>query len=113
MVNSPAQITGPGALKVGFIIFMKAVGVETNGYIDAGIYVGDENRTVTVVGTKYKHREYVDRGGFRGKMQYYRALGISHFSKSRQDWASSKGKKQMSCDQHLQATQGTNKVANY
>ena len=40
MVNSPAWHTGPNAIKVGFILFQKAVRIKTNGFVPAGIYDG-------------------------------------------------------------------------
>jgi len=40
MVNVPHQNTGPGAVKMGFIVFQNNVGSITNGYIPAGIYEG-------------------------------------------------------------------------
>lgn len=82
------------------------------GYIDAGVYVGAENRSVTVVGTKKNSREYVDRSGlpYRDKMEYYKALGIKHFHASRKE-APRRGK--ISCEEHLKRTNGTDKVANY
>mmetsp|Transcript_38619 Transcript_38619/g.93359 ORF Transcript_38619/g.93359 Transcript_38619/m.93359 type:complete len:425 (-) Transcript_38619:217-1491(-) len=112
MINNPAQNTGPGACKVGFIRFMAEVGVETTGYINAGMFVGANNRSVTVVGTKEDSREYVDRGGLGNgnKMGYYKALGIKHFSEARKG-TSPKGK--ISCKEHLKRTKGTDKVANY
>eukprot|EP00980_Cylindrotheca_fusiformis_P030639 scaffold25149_cov122-Cylindrotheca_fusiformis.AAC.2 len=111
MVNNPAQNTGPGACKVGFIEFMAAVGVQTTGYIDAGVYVGEENRSVTVVGAKNDSQQYVSRVGLKGsdKREYYKALGISHFS----DRKSFPPKGQISCLEHLQRTNGTDKVAKY
>ncbi|KAL3941188.1 MAG: hypothetical protein SGBAC_004420 [Bacillariaceae sp.] len=112
MINNPAQNTGPGACKVGFIRFMAEVGVETDGYISAGRYVGAQNRSVTVVGKKENSREYVDRGGLgnEAKFGYYKALGIKHFSESRKG-TSQKGK--ISCKEHLKRTKGNDKVANY
>ena len=113
MVNNPARTTGPGAAKVGFVIFMREAGVETDGYIDAGVYVGLNNHSVTVVGTKTNHKEYVNRGGLShtDKMEYYKSMGGRHFLN---DWkaAGSKGKK-VSCMEHLRRTNGTDKVANY
>eukprot|EP00980_Cylindrotheca_fusiformis_P011688 scaffold2770_cov104-Cylindrotheca_fusiformis.AAC.9 len=111
MINSPAQKTGPGACKFGFIEFMATVGVQTTGYIDAGLYVGAENRSVTVIGTKDESQKYVNRVGLKysDKMEYYKALGITHFSATRK--YPPKGR--ISCLEHLQRTNGTDKVANY
>lgn len=110
MVNNAATTTGPNAVKVGFIKFMAEVGVETNGYIPAGIYVGSNNRSVTVIGRKDRSKEYVNRGGLGNKKdEYYNAVGIRHFLSMRQG----QGPNKISCKEHLKNTNGTDKVANY
>lgn len=42
MINNPAKMTGPGAVKRGMIEFMRALdpNTTTNGYLEEGIYVG-------------------------------------------------------------------------
>ena len=42
MINNPAGSTGPGALKIGFIDFQRAIGVHSNGYVTQGIYYGSD-----------------------------------------------------------------------
>jgi hypothetical protein len=65
--NKAPYTTGPRATKNGVILFLKAVGEETDGYIPAGRYVGTNNRSITVVGNKTNSREFVDRGGVSDK----------------------------------------------
>lgn len=43
------------------------------------------------------------------KMQYYKALGITHFHDARK----AKRRESISCMMHLERTKGTDKVANY
>jgi hypothetical protein len=43
-------------------------------------------------------------------MEYYKALGIAHFSGSRKEFPR---KGSISCKEHLERTNGTDKVANY
>ena len=112
MVNNAATTTGPKAVKVGFIKFMAEVGVETDGYIPAGIYVGQNNRSVTVIGEAGRSKDYVHRGGLgsKNKGEYYNAVGIKHFLSMRQG----QGPNPISCKEHLKRTNGTDdKVANY
>ena len=45
MVNNPAGHTGPQATKRAFISFQRAAGIETNGYVPAGIYRGGLNES--------------------------------------------------------------------
>jgi hypothetical protein len=108
MRNNPARTTGPNALKVGFIKFMNGT---TDGYIPAGIYVGIENRSVTVVGDKDRSREYIERSGLgeAQKSKYYKILGIEHFHENKRFPQAGR----ISCMEHLKMTNGTNKVANY
>ena len=112
MVNNAATTTGPKAVKVGFIKFMAEVGVETDGYIPAGIYVGQNNRSVTVIGEAGRSKDYVHRGGLgnKNKGEYYNAVGIKHFLSMRQG----QGPNPISCKEHIKRTNGTDdKVANY
>jgi mannosyltransferase OCH1-like enzyme len=92
--NKAPYTTGPRATKNGFIEFMKAVGKETDGYIPAGIYVGMNNRSITVVGDKNYPHEFVHRGGVAGKQVHYQKMGMVHFSKQR-------GIQRHSCSQHI------------
>jgi hypothetical protein len=76
-------VTGPGALKSAYIRFMAGGGVVSDGYVVGGTYVGHNNRSVTVVGTKrdgdrYVHRDAIDR---RLKKEGYELMGMTHFSK--------------------------------
>ena len=108
MKNNPSKTTGPGAIKTGFIHFMKN---ESDGYIPSGRYDGIEGRSVTVIGSKDRHAEYIQREGVprAKKYQYYKALGVSHFFDSYvlPDMGA------VSCMDHLRRTEGTHKVANY
>lgn len=111
MVNNAATTTGPKAVKVGFIKFMAEVGVETTGYIPAGIYVGSNNRSVTVIGQANRSKDYVHRGGLghKHKVEYYNAVQIRHFLSMRKG----QGPNPISCKEHLKRTNGTDEVANY
>lgn len=108
MRNNPAKTTGPAALKKGFITFMNGT---SNGYITAGKYTGMNNKTVTAIGEKTNPKEYINRGGLDAgsKRQYYSAMGMQHFHDT--NTLSSTGR--ISCMEHLNLTQGTNKVAKY
>jgi len=81
MRNQSPFTTGPRALKNGFIFFMAEANVTTTGYIPAGLYVGESNRTVRVVGNKDDPQEYVSRGGIRQhiKVQEYAKMNMTHF----------------------------------
>ena len=86
MVNNPARTTGPGAIKNAFIASQAAVGIRTNGYVNAGTYESaldraSERRNVTVVGTKNKHKQYIDRGGLshKDKQAYYSTANMSGY----------------------------------
>jgi len=92
--NRAPYTTGPRATKNGFIEFMKAVGVDTNGYIPAGVYIGMNNRAVTVVGNKTEPHEFVSRQGVSNKEEHYESMGMRHFSKQ-------KDGQQSSCLQHI------------
>ena len=79
MRNNPARTTGPAALKNGFIRFMNHT---SDGYIDAGTYVGIDNRSVTAIGNKANPKEYINRGGLSDgdKMKHYAAMvSITYF----------------------------------
>lgn len=45
--NMPPQTTGPNAVKVGYILFIRAAGGNTTGYDPAGIYYGSTNMNLT------------------------------------------------------------------
>ena len=92
--NWAPYTTGPRATKNGFIEFMNAVGVETNGYIPAGEYIGMNNRSVTVVGNKTEPHEFVCRDCVRGKHEHYKNMDMTHFSTER-------GDQHLSCSQHI------------
>ena len=81
MINNPAKTTGPNALKIGFIQFMAAGGIQTNGYVQAGKYVGESNRSMIVVGSKGKSKEFVSRDGVPAavKITGYDQMNITHF----------------------------------
>jgi hypothetical protein len=67
---------------------------------------------VTVIGTKGRSQDYVSRSGLRRmeKLKYYQALGITHFTESRKLFPRTG---RISCNEHLERTNGTDKVANY
>lgn len=113
MVNVPEKWTGPGAIKRGFCFFMEAVGIKNGGYIEAGMFVGAQNRSVRVVGHKGKATEYVDRYGIgKAKTEYYKLSNITHFGGMRQKYPNRKGT--VSCEDHIQRTKGDlSKVALY
>uniref|UniRef100_A0A7S4S2B6 Uncharacterized protein n=1 Tax=Ditylum brightwellii TaxID=49249 RepID=A0A7S4S2B6_9STRA len=101
MFNKAPQTTGPRAIKNGFICFLRAVGINTNGYEPAGIYEGGiratedgelalqayedfkhipindlagtvrEKRNCTVIGHKSLGKEWVDRDGLGNKKMEY------------------------------------------
>jgi len=108
MRNNPSRTTGPAALKNGFIQFMNNT---SDGYVDAGTYVGIDNRSVTAIGIKTNPREYINRGGLsdRDKMKHYAAMGMEHFHSS--NIYPNAGR--ISCMEHLIRTNGTNKIAKY
>lgn len=80
--NRAPQTTGPGAYKTGFILFQQLIGIETNGYVEAGFYEGAHGRSVRVVGTKFNQNEWIIREGIRDKMRSYKDMGMTHFSKT-------------------------------
>ena len=117
MINNPAINTGPGALKNGWMHFMKATGGTSDGYVLAGEYIGDGNRSVTVVGTKANSKEFVNRQ-MRGRLKNaaYKAMNMVHFSenyKAIKQHTEAVRKTAISCQKYLQISKGTNRVANY
>jgi len=114
MVNVPEKNTGPGAVKRGFCFFMEAGGNRTTGYIEAGWFVGAQNRSVRVVGHKGRAKEYVDRYGIGAlKGEYYKSSNITHFGGMRRKYPNKPG--MPSCEDHVQRTKGDpgRQVANY
>ncbi|KAL7538205.1 hypothetical protein ACHAWF_006022 [Thalassiosira exigua] len=79
--NNVAKTTGPGAFKVGLILFQQFAGIETNGYVDAGTYEGEHGRTVKVVGLKANPNEWIVRYRVGGnvKEESYAQMGMTHF----------------------------------
>ena len=92
--NKAPYTTGPRATKNGFIEFMRAAGVESNGYIPEGEYIGMNHRSITVVGNKTKPHEFVNRGGVRNKQGEYKIMGMKHFSRQRSG-------QRLSCPHHI------------
>jgi len=77
--NNAAKTTGPGAFKTGFILFQQFVGIETNGYVEEGVYMGAHGRSVKVVGSKANSNEWIIREGVKGKGGGYAQMGMTHF----------------------------------
>lgn len=77
--NNAAKTTGPGAYKTGFILFQQFNGIDTNGYVDAGLYMGAHGRSVKVVGSKSNSNEWIIREGVKGKGGNYEKMGMTHF----------------------------------
>lgn len=77
--NNAAKTTGPGSFKTGFILFQQFKGIETNGYVDAGLYEGAHGRSVRVVGSKSNSNEWIVREGVKGKGGSYAQMGMTHF----------------------------------
>lgn len=81
--------TGPHALNTGFQHFMKDKGVTvTDGGAGkkpakAGLWVGTNDRSITVAGVGENENEFVIREYIRSdkKLKSYHAMGIEHFSK--------------------------------
>ena len=67
---------------------------------------------MTVIGTKERSKDYIDRQGLShsDKTIYYKALGITHFSALGKVFPKHG---RISCNEHLERTNGTDKVANY
>ena len=81
--NNAAKTTGPGAYKTGFILFQQFAGIDTNGYVDEGLYTGAHGRTVRVVGSKANANQWIIREGVKGKGGNYKQMGMTHFHSSR------------------------------
>jgi len=77
--NNAAKTTGPGSFKTGFILFQSMKGIQTNGYVDEGLYHGAHGRSVRVVGSKTNSNEWVIREGVKGKGGSYAQMGMTHF----------------------------------
>ena len=60
MVNRPDKTTGPNALKIAFVLFQREVGIDTNGYVPAGVYEGALDEKL------WKHLESGHRGAAGG-----------------------------------------------
>ena len=77
-------VTGPGALKSGMISFMQVRPRDSGEFqrVPAGYYVGIDNRTVTVRGTKQNTNEYIRRTAVNGakKKDGYRKMGQTHYN---------------------------------
>jgi len=127
MVNYPPIATGPGAVKRGFIKFLRATNSTTtsDGYEPAGIYDGglgvefeselpwykimvDEeypprpqftNRTVTIIGNKAYWQQYILRSGLsrRDKREYWTKMNMTDY---RKDPLRFTPKNRISCVQH-------------
>jgi hypothetical protein len=80
-------VTGPGALKNAFIIFMEAQGTGMDGKVKAGFYQGVGNRSVTVVGSRRRSNRYIIRQSIlpKDKKAGYEAMGMKHFSKTKNE----------------------------
>ena len=94
-------VTGPGALKNAFIDFMGAKGTKLGDHYQRqyqGIYVGMDNRTVTVVGSHDNQNLYIDRYGLgrRGKKKGYQMMNQTHFGSTTLE-----ENLNISCFQHL------------
>lgn len=92
-------VTGPGAMKVAMMNFMKDGKKLFKKGVKRGKYIGVAGRSVTVVGSKGKATEYVRRESVSGidKRGGYVAMGMQHFSgKKGRDQAPTS-----SCYEHL------------
>jgi len=93
-------VTGPGALKAGFIAFM---GGNATGHVsEGGQYFGKKNRSITVYGKSGKASVYVRRESVTGKKKSggYKEMGMQHFSKVKGP-RSDKKRRHTSCIMHL------------
>lgn len=77
--NNAAKTTGPGSFKTGFILFQMMRGIETNGYVEAGVYDGAHGRSVRVVGDKRRSNDVIQREAIKGKAGNYEKMGMTHF----------------------------------
>jgi hypothetical protein len=77
-------VTGPGVIKSAMIRFMRS---ESNGgayqKVPAGHYVGVDNRSVTVVGSRGDSNSWIQRVSLdeRHKSVGYATMGMKHFSR--------------------------------
>jgi hypothetical protein len=80
-------VTGPGALKKAFIVFMGAEGNGMYGKVKEGFYQGVGNRSVTVVGSRKTSKRYIIRQSIlpKDKKAGYEAMGMKHFSKTKNE----------------------------
>uniref|UniRef100_A0A6V2JT61 Uncharacterized protein n=2 Tax=Ditylum brightwellii TaxID=49249 RepID=A0A6V2JT61_9STRA len=123
MFNKAPQTTGPRAIKNGFICFLRAVGINTNGYEPAGIYEGGiratedgelvlnddmvgtvrEKRNCTVIGHKSLGKEWVDRDGLGNKkMEYLSSAGIEyHLQTRKKEYNGLPAENLVSCEEHI------------
>eukprot|EP00536_Pseudo-nitzschia_multiseries_P008474 jgi/Psemu1/198195/e_gw1.215.72.1 len=110
MVNNPAQISGPAAVKIAMIKFRRAVNAESDGYETEGIYEGALeypspsqllNRTVTIVGKKGGSNEkaYIIRNGLRRqeKKRAWSHMNMTHYHGSHKRFPK---RNKISCQQH-------------
>ena len=111
MNNQPHRWTGPGATKRGLCFFMEAAGIKHDGHVSAGRYVGEGGRSITVIGSAERDKQYVNRGGLGGrKSRLYGASNMTHFLEARK--YPMRGA--VSCEEHLRKTEGRpGRVANY
>ena len=80
--NNAAATTGPGAFKTGFILFQRMKGIDTNGYVSEGVYVGAHDRSVRVVGSKEIPSEWIIRFGVKSKDAGYAEMNMTHFHRT-------------------------------
>ena len=77
-------ITGPGALKMGMILFMDVRPLDAGPFqrVPRGFYTGINNRTVTVRGSKQTSQHYIQRTAVNGfqKKKGYAQMGQVHFN---------------------------------
>ena len=119
MDNVPARTTGPGAAKRGFCFFRRAGVVDygSGGHLTNRTYVGEQNRSIRMIGSRERSHQYVSRSGLwrKAKGDYYRALNMTHFNQ----WDTRTPRRipndrLVSCEQHLIRTAGQpGKKANY
>jgi hypothetical protein len=114
MNNQPHKWTGPGATKRGMCFFMEAAGIEGHdGHVSQGRYVGEDGRSVTVVGLEARSRDYVNRGGMGSTKDklYGDSSNMTHFLESGKSFPM---RGAVSCEEHLRRTEGRpGRRANY
>lgn len=70
-------ITGPGVTKAAMMIYMKdTVNFQT---VQAGTYEGMDGSLITVVGSKKKSNQWVNRESITAKVNHYAAMNMTHF----------------------------------